>query len=41
MGAEVKLPAVTIPDGVSEAGKQVLQDLSQLVVDCTQFEAYK
>ena len=41
MGAEVKLPAVTIPDGLPEASKQVLKGLSQMVVDCTQFEAYK
>ena len=41
MGAEVKLPAVSIPDGVPEAGRKVLKGLSQMVVDCTQFEAYK
>ena len=41
MGAEVKLPAVTIPEGLPEASKQVLKCLSQMVVDCTQFEAHK
>ena len=41
MGAEVKLPPVTIPEGLSEDSKHTLRILSQMVVDCTQFEAQK
>ncbi len=41
MGAEVKLPPVTIPEGLSEDSKYTLRILSQMVVDCTQFEAQK
>ncbi|KAL3160650.1 hypothetical protein ABBQ32_010571 [Trebouxia sp. C0010 RCD-2024] len=41
MGAEVKLPPVTIPEDLPEGGKQVLRGLSQMVIDCTQFEASK
>lgn len=41
MGAEVKLPPVTVPEGLSEDNKYMLQVLSQMVVDCTQFEAQK
>lgn len=41
MGAEVKLPPVTIPESLPEESKQVLRILSQMVVDCTQFEAQK
>ncbi|DBA89209.1 hypothetical protein WJX77_000076 [Trebouxia sp. C0004] len=41
MGAEVQLPPVTIPEGLSEDSKYTLRILSQMVVDCTQFEAQK
>ena len=41
MGAEVKLPPVTVPEGLSEDNKYTLRILSQMVVDCTQFEAQK
>lgn len=41
MGAEVKLPPVTIPEDLPEGSKQVLRGLSQMVMDCTQFEASK
>ena len=41
MGAEVKLPPVTIPEALPEESKQALKILSQMVVDCTQFEAQK
>ena len=41
MGAEVKLPPVTIPDSLPEESRKVLQVLAQMVVDCTQFEAQK
>ena len=41
MGAEVKLPPVTVPEGLSEDNKYTLRILGQMVVDCTQFEAQK
>ena len=41
MGAEVKLPPVTIPEHLPDASKPGLKVLSQMVLDCTQFEAHK